>query len=313
MQSGSAALAWWRIRDCEATKSSAGEQLHDAYRLHTLHSAIREREAEQSLAFLRRAGLEPLMGKGWAIARLYPEPGLRPYGDIDLYMRRQHYDAAVAAFRNLDGPRCPVDLHCGAGELDDRSFGDLYERSDLVSLGTTEARLLGVEDHLRLLCVHMLKHGAWRPLWLCDIAAALESRPANFDWDYFLSGDPRRTDWVACAIGLAHRLLGARVEDTPVETRATSLPRWLLPRVLRQWGVTQTPHGARLRMAHFFRHPNGVIEAIRIRWPNAIEATVDVRGPFNELPRLPFQIGDCLLRTAKLFTRLPKSLGWACS
>jgi len=39
-----------------------------------------------SEAFVRPPlrGVEPILGKGWAIARLYPERGMRPYGDIDL-------------------------------------------------------------------------------------------------------------------------------------------------------------------------------------------------------------------------------------
>ena len=43
------------------------------------------------------------------------------------------------------------------------------------------------------------------------MAAALEALPADFDWNDCLSGDSRKTDWVRCAISLAHELLGARV------------------------------------------------------------------------------------------------------
>ena len=65
--------------------------------------------------------MKPLLAKGWAVARLYPEPGLRPYGDTDLYLRSEEYDAAVTALRNPDTLRGPVDLHRGFPELDDRS------------------------------------------------------------------------------------------------------------------------------------------------------------------------------------------------
>lgn len=312
LKSGGAALAWWRMQQTGFAKSAGAATLRDAFRLHTLQTAVRESEIGPVFAFLRSLGIEPLLGKGWAISRQYPAPGLRPYGDIDLYLTAEQYARAVAAFRSEPGaPSVPIDLHRGAGELDDRGFEQLIERSECVPLGSSLVRVLGPEDHLRLLCVHTLKHGAWRPLWLCDIAVALEARPATFDWEYFLSGDSRRSDWVACAIGLAHQLLGVRVDDTPVRSRATNLPGWLLPTVLKQWGVGQTPHGARLRMAHYLRHPSGVIEAVRVRWPNAIEATVDVRGPFNEFPRLPFQIGECFVRAVRLIGRLPRTLGWA--
>jgi hypothetical protein len=220
-------------------------------------------------------------------------------------MRPQDHAAATAAFARSDAPRCPVDLHCGSVELDDRPFDEVFSRSQLVKCGEIEVRIFGPEDHLRLLCVHMLRHGAWRPLWLCDIAVALESRPADFDWGYFLSGDPRRSDWVACAIGLAHQLVGAHVDGTPVERRSRRLPRWLVPAILKQWGKRRLPDGMLAPMAHHLRDPRGVLEALRLRWPNPIEATTRMGGRFNEVPRLSFQIRECLVRTMRFATRLP--------
>ena len=87
------------------------------------------------------------------------------------------------------------------------------------------------EDHLRLLCLHLLRHGASRPLWLCGCwgSARVDGTRADFDWEYFLSGNRRRTDYVACTLLLAHRLLGARLDGTPVKGRAEQLPSWLVP------------------------------------------------------------------------------------
>jgi len=304
-KSGGAALGWRRVRDSELRTSPAALELQQAYRLHTLQSAVHERELHRLASFLRSAGLDPLLGKGWAIARAYPESGLRPYADFDLYVRPGEHAAAEAAFRGPDLPDCSVDLHRGAAELDDRSLDELYRRSQLVALGDTRVRIFGPEDHLRLLCLHMFRHGAWRPLWLCDVALAVEARPPDFDWDYFLSGDPTRTDWTACAIGLAHQLLGARVEDTPVAERAQRLPRWLAPAVLRQWGRGQMPHGARVPMMHYVREPAGALKALRLRWPNPIEATVHIAGAFNDWPRLPYQLGACVVRAAQFAAQLP--------
>ena len=301
-------MGYWRIRHSDLSRSVAASHLKQAYRHHTLRAAIHEREIKEVVTFLRSKGLEPLLGKGWAMARLYPKHGLRPYGDIDLYTHPEQWTAVRDALASPDAPVCPVDLHRGSAELDDRTFDNLYRRSELINLGEVAVRILGPEDHLRLLCLHTLRHGAWRPLWLCDIGVALESRPSDFDWDYFLSGDRRRSDWVACAIGLAHHLLGVRVDDTPVDWRAKNLPHWLVPAVVQQWGVLRTPHGCRMEMATYLRHPAGLLDALRLRWPNPIEATVGVRGPFNELPRLPFQVGDALSRTAKFLTQVPRTL-----
>jgi hypothetical protein len=38
-------------------------------------------------------------------------------------------------------------------------------------------------------------------------------------------------------------------------------------------------------------------------WPNSIEATVGVNGPFNEMPRLPFQVGNCAVRAFNFLVR----------
>jgi hypothetical protein len=92
-----------------------------------------------------------------------------------------------------------------------RTFDVLYAHSQVVRLGEMEIRTFGAEDHLRLLCLQFLREGGLaRPLWLSDISVALKSGPADFNWDYFLSGDRQRSDWAACAIDLAHSAMALR-------------------------------------------------------------------------------------------------------
>ncbi|HYX40092.1 MAG TPA: nucleotidyltransferase family protein, partial [Pyrinomonadaceae bacterium] len=179
----------------------------------------------------------------------------------------------------------------------------LHARGETVLIGEARVRVLAPEDHLRLLCVHLLRHGAWRPLWLCDVAAAIETRAALFDWSRVLEGDQRRARWVGCAVGLAHKLLGARVEGTPFEAESRKLPRWLVPEVLKQWETPfpaqQAPMRYRAPMRKYVRRPRGLWRDLLNRWPNPIEATVRVGGPFNELPRWPFQLANCVKRAAR--------------
>jgi len=59
-------------------------------------------------------------------------------------------------------------------------------------------------------------------------------------------------------------------------------------------------------MVRYLRDPSGLLTDLRNRWPNPIEATVSVGGPFNESPRMLFQIGDCIARTARFVRRLPR-------
>jgi hypothetical protein len=306
LNSGGGAWGWRQIRQTALKETPAAHELHQAYRMHALHVAIKEREIVQVFSHLRANGLEPLMGKGWAIARQYPEPGLRPFGDIDLYVRREQYQDYRAALQTTPND---VDLHNGAAELDDRSFAQLYAHSQLLRLGESEVRAFGPEDHLRLLCLHFLREGALRPLWLCDIAVAIDNLAPEFDWDYFLSGNQRRSEWVLCTLGLAHQLLGVEIADLPIAARAATLPRWLIPVVLKEWGKGKVTHGRRVSMAAYLRHPAGALTALRERWPNAIVATVGTKGPFNNWPRLPFQLGECVVRTAGFARQLPKLIG----
>jgi hypothetical protein len=149
----------------------------------------------------------------------------------------------------------------------------------------------------------MLRHGILRPLWLCDVALAVESRPADFDWTWFEAGRRRRTESVQAAVALAHRLLGARLDDVPAAVRERELPHWFEPAVLRQWSTFVPPHGSRAPIAITRQRPSVLLQSLLLRWPNPVEATVAVGAPFNWMPRLPFQVGDCLLRAARAMKR----------
>jgi hypothetical protein len=49
---------------------------------------------------------------------------------------------------------------------------------------------------------------------------------------------------------------------------------------------------------------SGVYASLRQSWPDPITATLGVRGPINRLPRLPFQIAQCLKRSAQIAFQL---------
>jgi len=308
LKTGAASLAWRVLSKTEFKNNPNLACLRQANRMSLLDAAVHERETTRAFDYLRSVKVEPILCKGWSVARNYPERGLRPYGDIDLLIRPEEYSRAREALFDPSAPGLPIDLHDGAEDLMvDRTMDQLCERSRLVPLLSTEIRILGPEDHLRLLCIHMLKHGAFRPLWLCDIALEMESLPQEFDWDYFLSGSRKSTDWAICALGLAHEVLGASLGNWPVGERARSLPRWLAPALLKQWsaGEFYIIDTSPLR-AHLFK-PAELLRAIRLRWPNPIHATVELGAPFNELPRLPLQILDTVRRTVLFALRLART------
>ena len=143
---------------------------------------------------------------------------------------------------------------------------------------------------------------------LVDVAAALESLPKDFDWNYCL-GDKGQAAPLTNAIDLAQELLGAEVECLPEAHRHKRNPRWLVPTVLNEWGSplpSMTSRHDAPMLSHLQRRKD-LLDGLRHRWPNAIEATTTMNGPFNNFPRLPFQIANALVRVGSFLTHLPKT------
>lgn len=295
LTTGAGALAWWRIAQSspqsEARNFAIADELHQAYRLHTLHSAINEKRIKRILAAFNQRAVPNLIFKGWVNAITYPETALRPFGDVDLLVSESDYPKAQALLRELGGDGFTVDLHEEGGKRYERDFATFYNRSRSIPIGEMTALTMSAEDHLRLLCFHFFKHGAWRPIWLCDIAAAIESRPADFDWTYFLGTDERRKTWVTCAVGLAHLLLDAKIHDTPLADAAGRIPRWLISGVLDAWSrQTSSNRLVPPKIVWDVRHPSTTIKLIGRRWAGPIEASYSLGSAFNNMPRLPFQV-----------------------
>jgi len=309
--SGTAALGWHRLENTDLRNSASAELLHQAYRLQSIQSEIHEQQIGKVFHLFREAEMECLLAKGWATAGLYSSRALRPYGDIDICVRPEHVKPAGEILRDPRASDCWVDLHQQFDEINDRTIEQLFERSRMVNLGQEQIRILGLEDQLALSCIHLLKHGAWRPLWLCDIGVMIESLPASFDWDICLGPSQTRANWIACAIGLAKQLLGADTSDLPASVDREP-PAWLVENVLEQWrkpfAIYQPPMSHPIPITDLLRHPSGLLEGLRQRWPNPIIATISVNGEFNKLPRFPYQMANCLSRIGRLIFHGPNGL-----
>ena len=304
LETGGGALAWWRLRHSPLAASPAGGQLKMAYRLHTLQAEVHERQIAGVVGHLRSIGLDPVLAKGWAIARLYPETGLRPYGDIDLLVGPEAFSGGRKS-TGLGG--APVDFHERFAELDDRPLAELYRRSQLVALGDVDVRVLGPEDHLRFLCLHLLRHGFWRPTWLCDVGVALDCLPEDFDWDYFLDGKSRRSSWVVCVLLVAQQLLGACLDGPRAGRMTVELPDWLIPSVLTAWASGRPAY--RRAFISYLRRPAGVMQAVRQRWPSRIQASASWRTPSSKLPALTIQAWDFTALAVQLVLRRGRVVG----
>lgn len=297
LTTGAGALGWWRVRNTVLEDTPAAANLHDAYRVHAAQAAVHARERSIALRSLAAAGIEALVIKGWAVARLYPEPGLRPYGDLDVAVHPRAYEHALAVLRPPPGEPHALDVHRGLASLD-RDFEAVLARSRTVADDGLTVRLPAAEDHLRYLCLHFLKHGAWRPLWLCDVGAALEADPP--DWSRLLEGEPRRSDWVAATLKLAADLLGADLTGAPHTVHSRVLPGWLPRSVLSTWSSPFVPHGNRAPLGSVtLWHPLRLARALRLRWPTPVEATMAMGAPCDGTPRLPLQVAECVRRVVR--------------
>jgi len=301
LESGAGALAWWKMRHF-ALPSPSLEKLRASYLSNVVHGAQHEQQIASVSRVLRQAGIESILLKGWAVGRLYAEPSLRPPGDIDLCVAPEQkataenlLDRERFSDLNVDFDHAEISRFCSA------TFAELLSRSNFAGLNGYQVRVLGAEDHLRVLCLHLLKHGAWRPLWLCDIAAALESRPAGFDWKLCLGGNKRHARWVFCACELARQILNVSADDIPIHA---PLPYWLLPAVLRQW-EEPPPDNVLLNLPlnRLLQHPREAIGDLRRRWHNPIEVAIKADAEFNNFPKFPLQAADGIVRTFHFVAR----------
>lgn len=304
--SGAAALGWKRIAKSHLQNTASGELLHQAYRLLSLQAAIHEQQLTKVFRLLNSAGVDAILAKGWVAAQMYSDTTLRPYGDIDLLVHPEEVQRAEEVLAAPEASDCWIDLHSQFSEISERSFSELHKRSRVASLNGEPIRMLGAEDHLALLCLHFLRHGAWRPIWLCDIGAAVESVPSDFEWDVCLGQNKTRASWIAAAVALSNSLLNADTASFPLQAK-TRLPDWFTENVLHQWShpfaVDQAPMNHPAPISYLLKHPTGLIEGLRKRWPNAIVATISVNGKINRLPRLPYQFANCLTRVSQVAHR----------
>jgi Uncharacterised nucleotidyltransferase len=276
--------------------------------MNVLKLAEQRRQLALVLTRLANAGVQAILLKGLSVANLYPDPRLRPVGDIDLYVSSEQFDDAKRVLAELYDERIfvPVDLEHEANNWTSLSFGEVLKRCRTSDICGTTVRVLGPEDNLRFLCLHFLQHGGGRALWLCDVAVAVENRPARFDWNLCLGTQPTVRNWVSSVISLAKELIGAKIDDTPIARQKKKLPHWLPKTVLSQWAskISGNMDGPGAPVPSPLG-PLAFISALRRRWPDPISATVRVGGRFDNSPRLIYQLRWGFQRAAKFYLPRP--------
>ena len=164
-------------------------------------------------------GVAVILLKGPALGEaLYPDPGLRPFTDLDLLVHPPDVPRAVSllsalGYRHQDpghsraydlawrhsacfvgaagqADRLPVDLHWGLLDYPGIARGpsidleEVWERATKVGAWAQPARGLGPEDLLTYLALHWAVHHAFSGLiWGLDLALLLRRSGGNLDWE----------------------------------------------------------------------------------------------------------------------------------
>ena len=268
--------------------------MDDEYRWYLLRKKHLEGLMIRAFEAFRAEGIEPILIKGWAAARNYPDRKPRFFGDIDLSVAGSDHERALKLIGRSDSGASGVDLHCELRHLDTLNWSVLFARSELVAVNGTSIRLLSPEDHLRVLCVHWLTNGGESKERLWDIFYAVQNRPKAFEWSHCLDVvSANRRGWIIATIGLAHKYLGLEIDDLPFADEARRLPVWLTRCVEKEWdrSITMRPIHTALR------DPKALLQQVRKRFPpNPIQATVDCEGRFDDGLRVGYQIRDVFIR-----------------
>jgi hypothetical protein len=310
-RTSAAGLCWWRLRGTAFASLAGVRALQDAYRYAALEAELHQLRLISVLRALRAASVEPILIKGWDNARFYPQPGLRPYEDIDLVVQPAEIELAQATLDANETSDAIVDLvHLEIDGLDAVAWNALYGRSSVAPLAGADVRVLAREDHLRAICIHSLKHGILNPLWLCDIAMHVELTGPDFDWARCFGNQRPQSQWIGCAIGLARDLLGCKV-PAQAASRIGPVPRWLVAAVLDAWttwataGFDERPPAVR----ELVEKPTRIAEILVRRWPSGIAVALRRGAPLDDPPfaRRLHELNDLLAskRIVRAASRLP--------
>jgi hypothetical protein len=278
----------------------------DDARWRAIQSKVQESRIVSAFEIFRQNGVEPVLLKGWAIGRLYPEDLRRRVGDIDLAVSEADFPAASEILRSEEAIPLHIDLHRELRDLDTLPWEKIVEQSELVEIDGEQIRILGEEDHLRVLAVHWLLDGGRYKDKLWDIYYAVHKQSADFDWARCIDVvEENRRRWVICAIGLAHHFLNLRISDLQFADEAKNIPRWILRAVEREWRQSEDLQPI-LAVSY---DPRWMFRQILRRLPpNPIRATIEADGDLYDNSRLIYQIRVLRRRTRPFFKGVAEQL-----
>lgn len=216
-----------------------------------IHAMLMLAELRRLLRTLNERDIPIVVLKGPVLAeRYYPEPSLRPFGDVDLLIHESDLETVTALLRergyiekNAHEPhngrlhhchglfqrimRHPdsgaiIEIHCDHLQigLEPVSMDEIWERSEPIAFGNQVARSLAVADLFVQLCVHLNRHGFERLIWFKDLDLLI--RQGVVDWTEVRA----RAEQEECVDSLSYTLwLLERMLRTPLPPEARALAR----------------------------------------------------------------------------------------
>lgn len=184
-------------------------QIVGLVRYYWLFQQLLKRGLDSALGALDAAGIDVLLLKGAAIATSTYRDGHRPMNDLDLLVRRDQADAAIAALTAAGWtPRFPdpgrfipvvhaccfghpsgieLDLHVSPFHerpLAVREFLAIATAGERVVVGSRPALVPCPADQFLFICAHGMRYADVAPFrWLVDACLLLRRHADHFDWD----------------------------------------------------------------------------------------------------------------------------------
>ena len=262
-------------------ESDCPPDVKQAFRLRALGMALRGRQLEDELGgileALEGAGADTIVLKGPALANtVYRDPSLRPYTDLDLLSREEHWPlihqtllhlgfAPLNGIREAPPPkiwpgkayyhseyyreegRLKLDVHYDVWQSGLRPrLGEVFwNRAHRARIAGRPTRVLARDDQILQTCVHLHQHGYSRLIWLCDLALLMRSsQSSQINWQYVVQAARSEGIELSVYFSLCHlrRLLGvASPPWVPCALRPGFLLAWLHNRVWPPEAIPRPP------------------------------------------------------------------------
>ncbi len=209
---GTSPLLYWNLRYFpQGVSEGRLERLKIRFLRNEARNVRLYRRLEPFLDAVRSSGVRLALTKGARLAQtVYPDIGLRPFGDIDCFVHPHDWPALKTLLKEIGFLEAASSL-VGFDPSDPRlhwTFSPYFRKNELLlefhfnylglhfpfgseedfwastrtlSVGGSDAEILSPEYELCYLCLHAQQHSFQKLMWLADIAA-LVSKEAP-DWE----------------------------------------------------------------------------------------------------------------------------------